>query len=82
MGATNETGTAYQSGPFVVITIWSSFITYYQVNLSSAMGATNGTGTAYQSGAHEFSPIFRGVRVAQFLVFCVVYCKSLFVFFF
>ena len=46
------------------------------------MGATNGTGTAYQSGAHEFSPIFRGVRVAQFLVFCVVYCKSLFVFFF
>ena len=68
--------------PFVVITIWSPFITYYQVYLNSAMGATNGTGTAYQSGAHEFSPMLRGVRVGQFLVFCVVYCKSLFVFFF
>ena len=26
------------------------------------------------------SPVFSGVRVAQSLVFCVVFCKSLFVF--
>jgi len=28
-------------------------------------GVTSGTGAAYPSGAHEFTPGFSGVRVAQ-----------------
>ena len=35
-------------------------------------------GTAYSSGVLEFSHGFGGVHVAQFLVFCVVFCRSLF----
>jgi hypothetical protein len=30
-------------------------------------------------GAHEFTPTFSGVLVARSLVFCVVFCKLLFV---
>jgi len=37
-------------------------------------------GTTYPSGEHEFIPVFSGVRFAQFLVFCVVFLGSLFVF--
>jgi hypothetical protein len=37
-----------------------------------------GAGTAYPSGAPEFISCFRGVRVARSLVFCVVFCSSLF----
>ena len=36
---------------------------------------------ANASGAHEVTPGFSGVRVVQSLVFCVVFCRSLFVFF-
>jgi hypothetical protein len=43
------------------------------------MGATCGTGTAYPSGVPEFTPIFSGVCIARYLVFCVMFCKSLFV---
>ena len=32
-------------------------------------------------GASEFAPIFCGVRVARSLVFCVLFCSSLFVLF-
>ena len=45
-------------------------------NKSNKTGTTCGTGTAYPSGA---SQIFSGVRVARSLVFCVMFCKSLFV---
>ena len=37
------------------------------------------TETAYLSEAPEFTPIFSGVRVVQFLAFCVKLCRSLFV---
>jgi hypothetical protein len=45
-------------------------------NKSNKTGTTCGTGTAYPSGA---SQMFSGVRVARSLVFCVMFCKSLFV---
>jgi len=45
-------------------------------NKSNMMGATSGTGTDYQSGAF---PAFCGIRVAQTLVVCVVFCISVFV---
>jgi hypothetical protein len=45
------------------------------------MGATSGTGTALPTGAPELTPVFSGVRVARSLVFCIVFCRSLFVLF-
>jgi hypothetical protein len=32
---------------------------------------TSGVGTAYPSGAHEFIPVFCGIRVVQYSVFYV-----------
>jgi hypothetical protein len=48
------------------------------------MGGTSGVGTAYPSGAPEFTPwIFVSVvHVVKSLVLCIMFCKSLFVFFF
>jgi hypothetical protein len=34
-------------------------------------------GTAYPSRAHGFTPVFGGIRVTIFLLFCVVLCLSL-----
>ena len=42
---------------------------------------TSGVATAYPAGAPAFPLVFSGVRVAQFVVFCVVFCRSLFVLF-
>jgi hypothetical protein len=41
-----------------------------------------GKSTEYHtpSGAPEFTPNFSGVRVARSLVFCVMFCRLLFVF--
>ena len=44
-------------------------------------GGTGEAGTAYPSEAHEFTPVFSGIRVARSLIFCVVLCRSLFVLF-
>ena len=44
-------------------------------------GATSGAGTAYGPGAPELIPGFNGFRVVQYLVFCVVFCRSLCVLF-
>ena len=41
-------------------------------------GVTSGAGTANPSGAHEFTA---RVHVVQSVVFCVVFCRSFFVFF-
>ena len=58
----------------------SSFMTYHRVfSKSSTTGTTNGT--SYTSRAAEVTPIFSGIRAARFLVFCVVSCRLLFVFF-
>ena len=44
--------------------------------------AINGAGTTYPSGAPEFTPVFFSrIRVARSLVFCVVFCRSLFILF-
>ena len=54
-------------------------MTYHVVcNKSNAAGATCGGSTTYPSGAPEFTQIFSGVHVAQSLVFCVLFCRSLF----
>ena len=45
------------------------------------MGVISGTGTAYSSVTHEFIHVFSGVRVARSFVFCVVFCRSLFILF-
>ena len=41
-------------------------------------GITCEAGTVYPSGASEFTPVLSGVRVTRFLVFCVMFCRSLF----
>ena len=42
------------------------------------MGVTSGAGSVYPSGEPEFIPAFHWVRVAVSLVFCVMFCSSLF----
>ena len=49
---------------------------------SSTMGATCGAETANPCGAHDFTPAFSGVRVSRSSVFCIKFCRSLFVLFF
>jgi hypothetical protein len=43
------------------------------------MGVTNGAGTDNHSGAPVFTTGFRRVHCARSLVFCVVFCRTLFV---
>jgi hypothetical protein len=50
------------------------------VDKSSMIGVTRGAGTDYTFRAHEFTSGFGGIRVAQSLVFCVVFCWPLFLF--
>jgi len=49
------------------------------VDSSNTVGVTSGAETAYPSGTLEFTPVFSGVDVSRSLVFCVVFCRSLFV---
>ena len=59
--------------------VLSSFMTYHRVcNESNTKVATSGTSTSYPSGAPEFTPVSSEVHVARSLVFCVVFCGSLF----
>ena len=57
---------------FAVITTLSSFMTYHRVYFMT--GVTSGAGTAFLSGAL----VLQRVRVAQSLVFFVVFCISLY----
>ena len=61
--------------------VHSSFMTYNQVcNKSNTTGVKCGAGTEYPSWAHKFTPdFFYGVRAARSLVFCVNFCRLLFV---
>ena len=52
----------------------SSFITLSRYVWKDTTGSTSRAGTAYLSGEPHFTPVFCGVPVAQYLVFC----KSLF----
>ena len=40
---------------------------------SNTMGATSAAGTAHFSGAHEFIPVFSGVRVTRSLILCLCF---------
>ena len=60
--------------------ILSTFMIYHLVrNRSNTTGATYEAGTAYPSRAPAFTADFSEVRVARSLVFCVMFCRSLFV---
>jgi hypothetical protein len=49
-------------------------------NYSNTTGdSTSGAETAYPYGTHEFTSVFRGVRVIRSLVLRVMFCRSLFV---
>ena len=48
---------------------------------SNTTGVTSGAGISNPSWTPEFTPVFSGVRVAQTLVFCEVFCRSLLAFF-
>ena len=52
----------------------SSFITLSRYVWKDTTGSTSRAGTAYLSGEPHFTPVFCGIPVAQYLVFC----KSLF----
>ena len=56
-------------------------MTYHQIcNHSNTSDATSGAGTANLSGAPEFTLVFlRIVSLGKCFVFCVVFCRSLFV---
>ena len=56
---------------------WAIFQLYSGRN-SNMTGVTSGAGTVYPSDASEFTQVFCVVRVAQSLVFCVLFCGSLF----
>ena len=43
------------------------------------ISVTSGAGTAYLSGATQSNPVSTGIRVVQFFVFCLVFCRSLLV---
>ena len=49
------------------------------VSFNSNTAAVMWDRTANPSGAHEFTPSLSGVRVARSVVFCVEFCRSLFV---
>jgi hypothetical protein len=60
--------------------ILSSFMTYHLVcKMSNTTDVTCGAGTSYTSCAPGRAPGFNGIRVGRFLVFCVMYCRSMFV---
>jgi hypothetical protein len=48
---------------------------------SNTTGVNNESDTVNSSGAHEFTPIVGEIHGIQSLVFCVVFCRSLFVLF-
>ena len=55
-------------------------IYWQEHNNSNTMGATSKAGMTYPSGEHPSSPpVFSGIRVAKYFVFCAVFCRSLFV---
>ena len=58
----------------------SSFVTYHRIcSQSNTMGVASGAEIVYPSGAPAFTPSFSGVHVTRSVVFCAVFCRSLFV---
>ena len=52
---------------------------YYTLYVRNTTGVISGTGTSNPPGEPEFDPGFKWGRVARSLVFCVMFCRSLFV---
>ena len=61
------------------ISHFGPFLIHWVCRKSITTDATSGAGTAYPSEEPKFSPDFSGVRVTRSLVFCVMFCTSLFV---
>jgi hypothetical protein len=62
---------------------WSPNITYHRIgNMNNAKSAKNGSEIAYLTRPQEFTPSFRGVKIAQYLFFCSLYFVFLFLFLF
>jgi hypothetical protein len=60
----------------------SLFMTYHRgCKKSNNTGAISGAETADPSGALECNPNFSGFRVSRYLIFCVMFCRSLSVLF-
>jgi hypothetical protein len=60
--------------------VLSSCMPYHRgFNKSNSTDATCWTITAYPSESPGFTPVFSGVRGALSLVFCAMFCRSLFV---
>jgi hypothetical protein len=67
-----------QPGPFLTI-----LMTYHRVcNKRNTTGATCEAGTAYPSGGPDLLSVLSRVRIVRSLVFCVRFCRSMFVFLF
>ena len=59
---------------------FSSFTTYHRFcSKNNSTGTTSGAGNPNPSEASEFTPDFCEIEVVQSLIFCVVFCRSLFV---
>jgi hypothetical protein len=55
-------------------------MTYHRVcNKSNTTYVTCGAGPAYHPVVYEFTPVYCNVCVARPFVFCVMFCRSLFV---
>jgi hypothetical protein len=68
-------------GPYIAISPENTYPVANTAKLRSIgqiYVATSGTETSYPSGAPEFTPVSSEVHVARSLVFCVVFCGSLF----
>ena len=66
----NIRNTPFQSAFFIPFRFWQHFCSGNQNTLTDD---TIGAGSANPSGAPVFIPVFSRARVAQFLVFCVVF---------
>ena len=53
---------------------------YVKMIIQKLNNVSGGAGTAYPSEAPDFTPGFSGVHVVRSFVFCVMFCRSLFVF--
>ena len=58
---------------------WTSSADHTACNKSNTTGARCVTGNVYTSRVHSSYPLFGGVPVAGSLVFCLLFCSSLFV---
>ena len=54
-------------------------LSHWFFNKSNMTCVSSGSWTACLSRTHELTPVFSGVRDTRSIIFCVVFCRSLFV---